>query len=199
MGKERLDIEVDPVSGRMPAVPLRSSPHCDERPAGQAPELIVVHAISLPPGRFGGGFVEDLFLGRLDPTADPYFEGLRGLRVSAHLFIARDGRITQFVPFHRRAWHAGVSRYRGRARCNDFSIGIELEGTDTLPFAPLQYEALAACIRALQGGYPALACDAVTGHEHVAPGRKTDPGPWFDWDWLGGLLGLEPGRLPAPA
>jgi AmpD protein len=159
----------------------------------------VIHAISLPPGRFSGPFVEDLFMGRLDPRAHPYFEKIQGLRVSAHLFIARDGRITQFVPFHRRAWHAGVSCFRGRSRCNDFSIGIELEGTDSLPFAPLQYEALAACIRALQRAYPTLAPDAVTGHEHVAPGRKTDPGPWFDWERLGALLGLDPGRLPAPA
>ncbi len=199
MGKGRLDMVVDPDTGRLMGVPFLPSPHCDDRPAGQSPELLVVHSISLPPGRFGGPEVEALFLGRLDGTAHPDFASLARLRVSAHLFIRRDGGMVQFVPFHRRAWHAGVSRFRGRERCNDFSVGIELEGTDVLPFAPAQYEALAACIRALCEAYPDLSPARVTGHEHIAPGRKTDPGPWFDWTWLAMLLGEAPGTLPAPA
>ena len=199
MRKEDLDITVDAHAGTLGGVPFLASPHCDERPPGQPPELIVVHAISLPPGRFGGSYIDDLFLGRLDPSADPYFGRIHALRVSAHLLIRRDGRLTQFVPFHRRAWHAGESRFQGRARCNDFSIGIELEGTDTLPFSAAQYAALARCIRALWRAYPSLRSQWITGHEQIAPGRKTDPGPWFDWDWLAALLGLEPGGLPAVA
>ncbi|WP_019590981.1 1,6-anhydro-N-acetylmuramyl-L-alanine amidase AmpD [Thioalkalivibrio sp. ALE20] len=176
-----------------PAAECSESPNQDARPAGMQPELIVVHAISLPPGEFGGSHVEALFHNRLDPDAHPFFAGIRDLRVSAHVFIDREGRATQFVPFSRRAWHAGVSTWRGRERCNDFSIGIELEGDDHTPFAAEQYTRLAALTHWLRQRFPAIAADALAGHSDIAPGRKTDPGPCFDWDRLHALLGnLEP-------
>lgn len=159
------------------------------------PELVVVHGITLPPGEFGGPWVDDLFLGRLDPAAHPYFAAIAHLRVSAHLLIRRDGTVTQYVPFHLRAWHAGASMFGGRERCNDFSIGIELEGTDDEPYADVQYERLAGAIHALKGAYPTLA--AIAGHEDIAPGRKTDPGPAFDWGRL--ARELEMGGLPVRA
>jgi len=165
------------------------SPNCDERPAGQLPELVVVHGISLPPGEFGGPGVVELFTNRLDPAAHPYYAAIAGLRVSAHLLVRRDGSLIQFVPFHRRAWHAGVSSFAGRNACNDFSVGIELEGTDDCPYEPPQLEQLAAVIRALADAYPQIAPERVVGHCHVAPGRKTDPGPAFDWPQLHALLG----------
>ena len=151
-------------------------------------DLVVVHGISLPPGRFGGPWVERLFLGRLDPEAHPSFRELAGLRVSAHLFIRRDGELVQFVPLERRAWHAGRSCHEGREGCNDFSVGIELEGTDELPYEPVQYRVLAAVCRELMRRFPALSPERVVGHCHVAPGRKTDPGPAFDWALLRRLL-----------
>jgi AmpD protein len=154
------------------------SPNCDERPDGCIADLLVVHNISLPPGEFGGPYIADLFCNRLDYEADPYFDQLRPLRVSAHFLIRRDGEVVQFVSANRRAWHAGVSVFDGRERCNDFSIGIELEGTDTEPFAEAQYPALAKLTAALQERY---ALTDVAGHEHIAPVRKTDPGPFFDW------------------
>lgn len=154
------------------------SPNCDERPDGGMPDLLVIHNISLPPCEFGGPYIADLFCNRLDYEAHPYFDQLRALRVSAHFLIRRDGEVVQFVPAHRRAWHAGVSEFEGRQRCNDFSIGIELEGSDFEPFAPAQYPVLACLTAALQRRY-GLRC--VTGHEHIAPDRKTDPGPFFDW------------------
>jgi AmpD protein len=150
------------------------------------PELVVVHGISLPPGEFGGPWIDELFLGRLDPAAHPYFAAIAHLRVSAHLLIRRDGAITQYVPFHLRAWHAGASMFGGRERCNDFSIGIELEGTDDKPYAEVQYARLAEVIHALQKVYPTLT--AIAGHEDIAPGRKTDPGPAFDWPSLAHAL-----------
>lgn len=161
------------------------SPNCDERPAGEPLSLVVVHAISLPPGEFGGDGIVRLFTNRLDPAAHPYYAGIQALRVSAHLLIRRDGRMIQFVPFDRRAWHAGVSSWRGRERCNDFSVGIELEGCDEMPFEPLQYRRLAGVVAALRRCYPAL---DVAGHADIAPGRKTDPGPHFDWTLLASLL-----------
>ncbi len=164
------------------------SPHQDARPEPQDVSLIVIHNISLPPGEFGGAAVDDLFMGTLDCDAHPFFEGLRGLRVSAHLCIDRRGRLTQYVPFDRRAWHAGVSSWRGRRHCNDFSIGIELEGTDVLAFTPAQYEVLAGVLRVLFAHYPHLDAGALTGHSDIAPGRKTDPGPAFDWSHLHRLL-----------
>lgn len=155
-----------------------ASPNWDSRPPGVSIDLLVVHNISLPPGQFGGDYVTDLFTNRLDCDAHPYFERLRNLRVSAHFLIRRDGEIVQFVSTEARAWHAGVSAYCGRERCNDFSIGIELEGSDESAFESAQYVALATLTRALHSRY-ALA--TVAGHEHIAPGRKTDPGPFFDW------------------
>ena len=156
-----------------------ASPNCDARPAGASVELIVIHNISLPPGEFGGPGIEDLFLNRLDATAHAYYAGIAHLRVSAHFLIRRNGDILQFVPCTQRAWHAGVSQWRGRERCNDFSIGIEVEGTDEIPFEDAQYACLARLMAALRDRYPIA---DVTGHSDIAPGRKTDPGPAFEWD-----------------
>jgi N-acetyl-anhydromuramoyl-L-alanine amidase len=157
------------------------SPNQDERPDAADPSLIVIHCISLPAGEYGTGHVRELFCNELDCGCHPSFGDLQGLEVSAHLLIERDGRIVQFVPFDRRAWHAGVSSYRGRAACNDFSIGIELEGTDHAAFEPAQYRALEAVTRGLLARYRALSPGRIVGHAEVAPGRKTDPGPHFDW------------------
>ncbi len=157
------------------------SPNCDARPEETAIELIVIHNISLPPGVFDGDAVIDLFTNRLDWDAHPYYQGIRGLRVSAHFFIRRDGTLIQFVPCTLRAWHAGTSTWQGRERCNDFSIGIELEGTDDQPFTEAQYAALAPLVRLLKQAYP---IQAVVGHSDIAAGRKTDPGPHFDWQRL---------------
>jgi AmpD protein len=154
------------------------SPNCDDRPAGTAIELLVIHCISLPPGVFEGDAVIDLFLNRLDPGAHPYFGSIAALRVSAHFFIRRDGELLQFVPCAMRAWHAGQSSWCGRERCNDFSIGIELEGTDEAPFSEAQYECLGVLARTLYARYP---IKASLGHADIAPGRKTDPGPHFSW------------------
>lgn len=160
------------------------SPNADARPQGALVELVVLHCISLPPGQFGTGCVEALFSNALDCSIDPSMNDLDGVRVSAHLFIDRLGRATQFVPFCRRAWHAGVSAWRGRAGCNDFSIGIELEGTDCGPYTVAQYRRLQRVLAALFDAYPTLSSDAVVGHAEIAPGRKTDPGPGFDWQRL---------------
>lgn len=155
------------------------SPNCDERPADARVELIVVHNISLPPGDYGGPGIVDLFLNRLQPSAHPYYVDIAHLRVSAHFLIRRDGTLLQFVSCQRRAWHAGVSSWRGRSRCNDFSVGIELEGTDTTPYENTQYACLNTLICALRRAYPIA---DITGHADIAPGRKTDPGPSFAWD-----------------
>ncbi len=165
----------------------RDSPHADARPAGRAIDLVVLHNISLPPGRFGGPFIDALFLGRLDPDADPAFADLAGLRVSAHFLVRREGEVVQYVSCARRAWHAGVSEHRGRARCNDFSIGIELEGSDHCAFEAAQYAALARLLPALCAAYP---IGEVVGHSDIAPQRKSDPGPHFDWTALRRLSGL---------
>jgi N-acetyl-anhydromuramoyl-L-alanine amidase len=162
----------------------RPSPNCDGRGAGERPELVVLHCISLPPGRFGTGLVEALFLNRLDLAIDASLEDLRGVQVSAHLFVDRRGGITQFVPFDRRAWHAGASSWRGRPGCNRYSIGIELEGTDRGAYTERQYRQLGRLLRALLARYPGLAPDAIVGHQEIAPGRKTDPGPGLDWPRL---------------
>ncbi|PUA17455.1 1,6-anhydro-N-acetylmuramyl-L-alanine amidase AmpD [Glaciimonas sp. PCH181] len=161
-----------------PEVRHLRSPNCDARPEGSGIDLLVIHNISLPPGQFGGPFIADLFGNSLDYDADPYFEQLRSLRVSAHFLIRRDGSVMQFVSTNDRAWHAGVSTFGERQRCNDFSIGIELEGTDFTPFTMPQYQSLCAMTDALLSRHHLL---AVCGHEHIAPGRKTDPGPFFDW------------------
>ena len=155
------------------------SPNFDERPGGEAPSLIVIHAISLPPDQFGGDGIERLFTNTLDPEAHPYYREIHALRVSAHFLVRRDGEVLQFVSCCQRAWHAGVSSWDGRERCNDFSIGIELEGCDSLPFEPAQYDVLAPLVRALRGAYPLA---DMVGHSDIAPGRKTDPGPFFDWE-----------------
>ena len=155
------------------------SPNFDARPENARIELLVVHAISLPPGEFGGPWIDALFQNRLDPDAHPYFAGIAGLEVSAHFLIRRDGELRQYVSTDARAWHAGASCWNGRERCNDFSIGVELEGADDVPFAEPQYETLTALGEALFARYGEL---AIAGHSDVAPGRKTDPGPWFDWE-----------------
>lgn len=172
-------------SGLLPGVDFVPSPNCDERSAGEEVCLVVVHAISLPPGEFGGDGVERLFTNTLDPTQHPYYVGIHALRVSAHFFIRRDGRLIQFVPCGKRAWHAGSSRWQGRERCNDFSVGIELEGCDELPFEPEQYRQLAHLVGVLARRYPLR---DVVGHADIAPGRKTDPGPQFDWARLRAML-----------
>lgn len=162
------------------------STNCDERPEGSPIDLLVVHGISLPPGQFGGEAIEALFTNRLDCDAHPYYAALRGLRVSAHFLIRRDGELLQFVACERRAWHAGVSEFRGRTRCNDFSIGVELEGADACPYEPAQYRRLAGLVRGLRQRYR---LEHLAGHSDIAPGRKTDPGPLFDWDRLRARLG----------
>ena len=165
------------------------SPNADCRPDPQDVSLVVLHGISLPPGRFGTGLVEALFTNTLDVARHPALADLAGARVSSHLLVSRRGRITQFVPFHRRAWHAGVSSYGGRAGCNAFSIGIELEGTDDTPYTDSQYRRLVEVVGVLTRRYPALSLSRIVGHAEVAPGRKTDPGPAFDWPRL--LTGLR--------
>ena len=167
--------------GWWPAARRIDSPNHGPRPAGTAITLVVLHSISLPPGDYGGDAVQRLFTNRLEPDAHPAFAALAGLQVSAHFFVRRDGRTEQYVSCERRAWHAGVSNWRGRSNCNDWSIGIELEGLEGRTFEPAQYAALARLLRALAPRYPLT---EVTGHEHVAPGRKRDPGPGFDWPLL---------------
>ncbi len=182
-------MRIDPTTGLLDAARQRPSPNRDDRPAGLTVDLIVVHGISLPPGEFGGPWIDALFTNTLDPDAHPYFQAIAGLRVSAHLLIRRDGELVQYAPFHLRAWHAGASNFAGRSRCNDFSVGIELEGADHVPYDDRQYEPLAAAVMALRMAYPALTPDRLAGHSDIAPGRKTDPGPAFDWARLRRLLG----------
>ncbi len=160
------------------------SPNCDDRPEDCSPELIIVHGISLPPGKFGGEWIDRFFMNSIDPAAHPYFREIADLRVSSHLLIRRDGELVQYVPLLKRAWHAGVSCFENRERCNDYSIGIELEGTDDIPYADVQYDVLTVTIRALRSAFPSLAAAPVVGHCDVAAGRKTDPGPAFDWQRL---------------
>jgi N-acetyl-anhydromuramoyl-L-alanine amidase len=167
--------------GLLSGVRLVESPNCDARPGSPRPELIVIHGISLPPGSYGGPWIEQLFLNELPAEADPYFATIQHLRVSSHVLIGRDGGLTQYVPFGLRAWHAGISHWRGRDACNDFSIGIELEGTDEESYDERQYVALAELIAVLQRSYASLAEGWIAGHSDIAPGRKTDPGPAFDW------------------
>jgi AmpD protein len=181
-------MRIDPETGLLEGARQVPSPNQDARPEGVEPELVVVHGISLPPGELGGPWIDHLFTNRLDPEAHPYFREVADLRVSAHLLIRRDGELVQYVPFHRRAWHAGVSRWRGREAVNDFSVGIELEGTDDSPYEEAQYRRLAELIRGLAEVYPVITPDRVTAHSEVAPGRKTDPGPAFDWGRLRKLL-----------
>lgn len=177
-----LNIDID--SGWLLQARQQASPNQDARPSGVQPELLVIHNISLPPGEYGGPWIDALFCNRLPANAHPYFATICTLQVSAHLLIRRDGELVQYVPFHRRAWHAGVSSYQGRERCNDFSIGIELEGQDDEAYEVIQYQQLAEVIRALEEAYPGIDRRRMAGHSDIAPGRKTDPGPAFDWDYL---------------
>jgi len=172
------------VDGWMSAARRIDSPNVDDRPAGEAISLVVVHAISLPPAQFGSDDIAHFFTNSLDPNAHPYFSGISTLRVSAHFLIRRDGELIQFVSCLRRAWHAGESSWNGRERCNDFSIGIELEGCDELPFEEAQYLRLIDLVQSLRASYPIA---AVVGHSDIAPGRKTDPGQCFDWQRLAAL------------
>jgi len=181
-------IQINPITSLLDPVTYLASPHCDERPQGIVIDTIVIHNISLPPGQFGTHCIDKFFCGLLDKTSHPYFATIAHLKVSAHLLIQRDGVPIQFVPFAKRAWHAGESYFQGRDRCNNFSIGIELEGTDETPFEPRQYHNLAKIITMLMQTYPAITYDHIIGHSDIAPGRKTDPGIAFDWTYLRELL-----------
>jgi AmpD protein len=172
---------VNAESGLIESARQCSSPNQDDRPDGALPELIVVHGISLPPGEFAGLEIEQLFTNSLDWDAHPYFGEIRGIKVSTHLLIRRDGELVQFVPFNRRAWHAGESHFRGRTGCNDFSIGIELEGEDETPYDDRQYDVLIKVVRALLREYSRVSAREIAAHCDISPGRKTDPGPAFDW------------------
>lgn len=183
----KTDLQFSVNAGLLSPARQLASPNCNERPLDEI-SLLVIHNISLPPGQFGGCHINELFTNCLDPAAHPYFRDIAGLEVSAHLLIDREGAVTQFVPFDKRAWHAGRSCFGGRENCNDFSIGIELEGTDDMPFTALQYAVLGAVTTALLAAYPALTPARITGHSDIAPGRKTDPGPCFDWPRYRALL-----------
>ena len=181
-------LKIDAATGLLAGVRQVLSPHFDQRPAGVLPQLLVVHGISLPPGEFGGTWIDLLFTGALPANGHPYFREIEGLIASAHALIRRDGQIVQYVPFGARAWHAGKSAHRGREGCNDFSIGVELEGTDATPYTDQQYKALAALAQALLASYPLLSRGEIVGHSDIAPGRKTDPGPAFEWARFRALL-----------
>jgi AmpD protein len=183
------EFTVNPLSGLLSPARQCLSPNRDARPADTTPELVILHGISLPPGEFGGHQIEALFLNQLDWDAHPYFAEIRGMEVSAHLLVRRDGELVQFVPFTERAWHAGESRFRGRSRCNDFSIGIELEGEDDTPYDERQYRVLPGVLRAVSQAYPGVSPRELAGHSDVSPGRKSDPGPAFDWLRLYDALG----------
>jgi AmpD protein len=191
-------MQVDRESGLMLGVRQIASPNYDSRPAGVAADLIVVHGISLPPGEFGGPWIDRLFTNSLPAETHPYFAEVVSLRVSSHVVVARDGAVTQYVAFTERAWHAGKSIYQGREACNDFSVGVELEGTDTLPYEPAQYGALAQVVAALCAAYPRLSPDRLVGHSDIAPGRKTDPGPAFDWPHARRLIGAAASAYGKP-
>lgn len=175
-------MKLNPDTGLVDGVEFIPSPNSDPRPPGTETDLLVIHSISLPPGQFGGDSITNLFTNQLDPGADPFFADIVGLKVSAHFLICRSGHLLQFVPTTLRAWHAGVSSFQGRSKCNDFSIGIELEGTDTSPFEDAQYKMLTWLTREIQYHYPCIDLTRIVGHSDIAPGRKTDPGTGFDWD-----------------
>jgi AmpD protein len=187
-------LEVDPATGLLRGARYLESPNFDARPAGCEADLLIVHGISLPPASFGGPWIDRLFGNDLPADAHPYFASLAGVRVSSHALIRRDGEITQYVRFIDRAWHAGKSTFAGRERCNDFSIGIELEGTDSVPYEDVQYRVLATLVAALCAAYPALSPERLVGHSDVAPGRKTDPGPAFDWERARRLVAMACSR-----
>jgi AmpD protein len=168
-------------NGRISCARWCASPNYNERPPGKIPSLLVVHNISLPPGDFSGDAIEQFFCNRLDSSAHPYFQTIADLKVSSHLLIRRDGSVLQFVNLRERAWHAGRSSFEGEAECNDFSIGIELEGTDSTPYTDAQYEQLSVLSALIMEAWPEITSGRITGHSNIAPGRKTDPGPAFDW------------------
>lgn len=174
-------MQVDRTHGILEGAHYVPSPNCDARPADTAISALVIHAISMPPGEYGGADIERLFCNILDFTCHPFYREIDGFTVSAHLLIRRDGQVVQFVPFPERAWHAGVSMLEGRACVNDFSIGIEMEGSDYAPFDEAQYCALVEVTRALQAAYPGITPERIVGHADIAPERKTDPGPYFNW------------------
>ena len=167
---------------------VMESPNFSDRPQGIEPSLLVIHNISLPPGEFGDSYIKDFFLNKLDCSIHPYFNEIKDLKVSSHLFINREGHLLQFVDFSKKAWHAGVSEFKGQKECNDFSIGIELEGTDTIPYSSEQYTALVDVTKWLLQHYPSISKDRIVGHKDIAPGRKTDPGDSFDWEGYRNLL-----------
>jgi len=194
-------MQVDIKSGLMRGARQIASPNFDSRPAGVEADLIVVHGISLPPGEFGGPWIDRLFTNTLPADGHPYFREVCSMRVSSHLVVSRDGSVTQYVKFTERAWHAGNSAYQGREACNDFSVGVELEGTDALPYEAAQYAALAKVVCALCAAYPRLSPDRLAGHSDIAPGRKTDPGPAFDWQLARRLIAAAVsarGKSPRP-
>lgn len=184
----RSEIAVDAATGLIADARQVESPNCDDRPAGCEPDLIIIHGISLPPGEFGGPYIDQFFTNCLAEHEHEYFSEIAGLLVSAHFLIRRDGELVQYVPLQRRAWHAGESCFERREACNDFSVGIELEGVDDKNYEGIQYSKLAALITALLNAYPSLSSDRIVGHSDVSPGRKTDPGPAFDWGYFGRLL-----------
>jgi AmpD protein len=190
------DDGIDTATGLLRSARQVTTPNSDDRPEGVTPDLIVIHGISLPPGEFGGPWIDRLFTNTLPADAHPYFAAIAERKLSSHLLIRRAGDIVQYVPFHRRAWHAGVSSYCGREKCNDFSIGIELEGTDDTPYEPAQYRALTTVILQLCNTYPSLSPQRIAGHSDIAPGRKSDPGEGFDWARLRALL--RAGSVPLP-
>jgi len=181
-------MKIDSDLGLLSTARQQPSPNCDQRPSDAEISLLVIHNISLPPGQFGGSYIDALFCNRLNPADDPFFKEIEGLKVSSHLLIRRDGEVVQYVPFQQRAWHAGVSSYQGHERCNDFSIGIELEGSDHVAYEEAQYQRLAEVIVTLLQSYPPLSREALVGHCDIAPGRKTDPGSAFNWARLNALL-----------
>ena len=181
-------MHIDSEKGLLVEAKQHASPNYDTRPDSTDISLIVIHGISLPPGQFGGDYIDQLFCNQLNPDEHPYFQDIATLRVSSHLLIRRTGEIVQYVPFHQRAWHAGVSCYQDREGCNDFSIGIELEGDDETDYTDIQYQVLSETIRALMETYPGLDETHIAGHSDIAPGRKTDPGPAFDWAYFRQLL-----------
>lgn len=181
-------MQIDPVTHLLEGADYIPSPNMDDRPEGADINLLVIHSISLPPGEYGGDCIARLFTNTLPADGHPYFQNIHQLEVSAHVLIRRDGSIVQFVPFDKRAWHAGDSCYRGEQRCNDFSIGIELEGTDTDAFEQNQYDTLAELVKTLCAHYPYITAQRIAGHSDIAPGRKTNPGKGFDWKRLSSLL-----------
>lgn len=169
-------------TGRLDCADYIASPNCDERPDNIKAKLLIIHNISLPPNEFNGPYITQLFTNTLQASTHPFFEEIVHLRVSSHLLIRRNGDIIQYVPFHKRAWHAGVSSYKGESACNNFSIGIELEGADDIPYEAEQYAQLSAVTKTLLAAYPEMSAEDITGHCDIAPERKTDPGPAFDWN-----------------